>query len=254
METVELAVKTRTTTGKSHAKAARRRGSVPANVYGHGMKPISLEVETKRLHQALHTKAGENVLITLKVEGAKLKESTCLIKEIQHNPVTDEIAHVDFTIISLTEKIEVKVPLVLKNSAEAVGMKEGGVLDHVHHEIEVECLPTQIPERFELDIKGMKIGDAFHIKDLSIPKDVTCKLGPEEVIVALHPPAKEEAAPTEEAATQPEVIEKGKKEEAEEGEGAAPAAGAKPAGGAAKPAAAKAPAAKAPAAKPEKKE
>ena len=244
METVELLVKAREAKGKSAAKTIRRRGSVPGIVYGHGMKPVSLEVEARRLYQALHTKAGENALITLKVDGAKLKESTCLIKEIQHNPITDEIAHVDFTVISLTEKIEVKVPLVLKNSADALGVKEGGVLDQVHHEIEVECLPTQIPEKFELDVKGMNIGDAFHIKDLAIPKDVTCKLGPEEVIAALHPPAKEEAAPTEEAATQPEVIEKGKKEEVVEGEGAAA-----PAAGAAKPAAAKTPAAK-----PEKKE
>lgn len=247
METTELAVKTRIENGKKATKAIRRRGSIPSIVYGHGMKPLALEVEVRRLYQALHTKAGENVLISLKVDGAKLKESTCLIKEIQHHPITDEIIHVDFTVVSLTEKIGVKVPLVLKNSAEALGLKEGGVLDQVHYEIEIECLPTQIPEKFELDVKAMKIGDALHIKDVAIPKEITCKLAPEEVVVALHPPAKVEEAPAEaQAAAQPEVIEKGKKEEAAEGEEAAP-----PAPGGAKPQAAKSPA---PAAKPEKKE
>lgn len=244
METVELAVNTREADGKKGAKTIRRKGGVPAIVYGHGMRPLSLEVEARRLSQALHTKAGENVLINLRVQGAKLKETTCLIKEIQHHPITDEITHVDFTVISLTEKIEVKVPLMLLSTAEALGVKEGGVLDQVVHEIEIECLPTQIPAKFELDVKGMKIGDDLRVKDLSIPKDVTCKLGLEEVLVALHPPAKEEVAlPPEGEVTQPEVIEKGKKEEVEEGE-VAPAAGAKQA----------APAKPAGAPKPEKKE
>ncbi len=217
METVHLAAKTRKDYGSRLARAIRRAGKVPAILYGHGMKPLSLEVEKMELQKALHTKAGENVLITLKVQDAELKESTCLIKEIQHNPVTDEIQHVDFTVISLTEKIEVKVPLVLKHTEEAIGMKEGGILDVVHHEIAVECLPTQIPEKIEIDIKELKIGDAIHVGDLSLAKDVICKLASEEVVVALHPPKKEAEAPAAaEEITQPEVIEKGKKVEVEE--------------------------------------
>ncbi len=218
METMNLGAKPRKEVGKKATKSTRRQGLIPATVYGHGMKPLSVEVGVRDFHSALHTKAGENVLISLKVEGVKLKESTCLIKDIQHNPVSDHIDHVDFTVISLTEKITVKVPLVVQNATEALGIKEGGILDVIHHEIEVECLPTQIPEKIEVDIKAMNINDALHTKDLAIPKDVTCKLSADEVIVTIHPPAKEEVAPTEEAATQPEVIEKGKKVETEEGE------------------------------------
>jgi large subunit ribosomal protein L25 len=224
METVHLAANTREPRGSKLARAIRRAGKVPAILYGHGMKPVSLEVETRELQRALHTKAGENVLITLKVQGANLKDSTCLIKDIQHNPVTDEIQHVDFTVISLTEKIEVKVPLVVKHADEALGIKEGGILDVVHHEIEVECLPTQIPEKVEVDLKDMKIGDAIHAKDLSLPKGVEIKYSPEEVIVAVHAPKKEVTPAPEEEVTQPEVIEKGKKLEVEEGAEAKPAA------------------------------
>lgn len=222
MATVNLSVAPRTEIGKQAAKKVRRAGFVPANLYGHGMKPMTLQVEIKALQAALHTKAGENVVLNLKVEGVALKESTCLIKEIQTNPVSDNIDHVDFTVISLTEKIDVKVPVVAVNSAEAPGVKEGGIIDLVHHEIEVECLPTDIPEKITVDVKAMKIGDAIHVKDLAMPKGVSCKLDADDVIVALHPPMKEEVAGEEAAPGEPEVIEKGKKPA--EGEAAAPAA------------------------------
>lgn len=225
MASVNLAAQPRTKTGKQAAKSVRREGLIPGNLYGHGMKPLSLQVPARELWQALHTKAGENVVLNLKVEGVQLKESMCLVKEIQHDPVTDKIKHVDFTVVSMTEKIDVKVPLVVNNGIEAPGVKEGGVLDIVHHEIEVECLPTDIPEKIEVDAKAMKIGDAVHAKDLVMPKGVTCKLDPEEVIVALHPPMKEEVPAEEAAVGEPEVIEKGKKVEGEEG-AAAPAAAA----------------------------
>lgn len=225
METMQLNAKARTELGKKAAKKARREGLIPAILYGHGMKPLPLEVGGRDLYQVLHTKAGENVVISLKVAEVQLKESTCLIKEIQHDPVTEQIKHVDFTVISLTEKIDVKVPVVLQNMNEALGVKEGGIVDLVHHEIEVECLPTQIPEKIVVDVKAMKIGDDIYVKDLAIPQGVTCKLPPEEVVVALRPPAKEvEPVAAEEGAAEPEVIEKGKKVEAEEGaEAAAPA-------------------------------
>lgn len=223
MASVNLAAQPRTKTGKQAVKETRREGFIPGILYGHGMTPLSLQVQSKELWSALHTKAGENVVINLQVEGVKLKESTCLVKDVQHDPITDKIKHIDFTVISMTEKIDVKVPLVVKGGADAPGVKEGGVLDVVHHEIEVECLPTDIPEKIEVDAKAMKIGDAVHAKDLVLPKGIVCKLDAEEVIVALHPPMKEEVAAEEGAAGEPEVIEKGKKVEGAE-EGAAPAA------------------------------
>jgi large subunit ribosomal protein L25 len=226
METVNLTVAVREKTGKQKTKDVRRRGCVPAVLYGHGMTPVSLEVGSRELTRALHTKAGSNVLISLNVTGVKLKESTCVIKDIQHDPVTDKIAHVDFTVISMTEKITVQVPVVVKNSAEAMGVKEGGILELIHHEIEVECLPTAIPEKFEIDAKGMKLGDILYVRDITIPSEVTCKLAAEEAIVAIHAPREEVVAAEGEAAAQPEVIEKGKKPEEGAAEEAGPAASA----------------------------
>lgn len=224
METMKLQAKQRIKLGTQSAKEARRRGALPAILYGHGMKPLAVEVNYRDFMTALHTKAGTNVLINLDVEGVKLKESTCLIKEIQHDPVSEKLKHVDFTVISLTEKITVKVHLVVTHADEAAGVKEGGVLDIVHHEIEIECLPTQIPEKIEVNAKDMKVNDVIHVKDLVLPKGIVVKLAADDVVVALHPPVKEEEPVAGEGEIQqPEVIEKGKKP-AEGEEGAAPAA------------------------------
>ncbi len=231
MQTMNLKAKVREKAGKQGTKDVRRRGCVPAILYGHGMQPLCLEVDAKLLSRTLHTKAGTNVLIGLEVEGVSLKESTCVIKEIQHDPVTESIQHVDFTVVSMTEKISVKVPLIVKNAEEAPGVKEGGVLEVIHHEIEVECLPANIPSSIEVDAKGMNIGDIIHASALALPQEVACKLNPDEAVVAVHLAKMEEIKPAEEeAATQPEVIEKGKKLEegaAEEG-AAAPAEKAAP--------------------------
>lgn len=225
MQTVDLGIKVRSKIGGRHPKRLRRSGAVPAVVYGHGMTPLSVEVDARSLNQALNTKAGENVIVRLNAEGVTLKESTCLIKQIQHDPITEAIQHVDFTIVSLTEKIEVDVPVVVKNADEAAGVKAGGVLDVVHHEIRVSCLPTQIPESIVVDVKALQISEAVHVRDLSIPEGVEILLELEEVVIALHPPREEEkAAGSEEGAVQPEVIEKGKKPEEGESAAAAPAA------------------------------
>ena len=223
MATMQLAASVREQVGKEAVKKVRRAGFVPVSLYGHGMKALSLQVGVKDLYAALHTKAGENVVLNLQVEGVKIKESICLIKDIQQNPVTENIDHVDLMVISMTEKIDVKVHLLVLHGTEAPGVKEGGVLDMIHHEVMVECLPTAIPEKIEIDVKAMKIGDTIHAKDLKLPEGVKCKLDAEDVIVALHPPMKEVEPVVEEAGlVEPEVIEKGKKPA--EGEEAAPAA------------------------------
>ena len=219
MQTVELNIKSRNQTGSRYARNLRRAGLVPAILYGHGMAPLPLQVSARDLYKVLHTKAGENVIVQLKPEeGIQLQESTCVIKDIQHHPVTDEIDHVDFTVISLSEKIEVSVPIVVKGEVECPGLKAGGVLDLVHHELDVVCLPTEIPEAIYVNIKTLEIADAIHVKELDIPQGVEVNkdhVDEDDVIVTIHPPRMEEA-PKEagaEAPAQPEVIEKGKKPE-----------------------------------------
>ncbi len=224
MKTVPLKASQRSGVGKQEVKKIRAQKRIPAVVYGHGIKTTSIDMSVDDFLRAIHTKAGENVVIQLTVSGSESFEKTVVIKEIQHDPVTDAIEHVDFNAISLTEKIKVKVPLHVKG--EAPGMKEGGVLDVVHHEIEVECLPTQIPERLDADISALKIGDSIHIREITFPSGVQPQLEQDEVVVAIHAPKAEEVAAAEEAPAEPEVIGKKEKVEGEEAAAPAPAAGA----------------------------
>jgi len=219
MKTIELKAQAREAVGKKATKAVRREDHIPAVLYGRGIESAPLKVSQKEFYRVTHTKARSNVLITLKIEGEKAKkDTTCLIKDVQRDPVTDLIYHVDFTAVSLTEKIRVRVPLLIKDAEQAIGVKEGGTLDLVYHEIEVECLPTEIPEKLESSVKHLKIGDAIHVKELEFPPNVTPLLDADDVVIALHPPQKAEEAPAPaEAAAEPEIIEKGKKEKPEEG-------------------------------------
>ncbi|PIQ87368.1 MAG: 50S ribosomal protein L25/general stress protein Ctc [Candidatus Omnitrophica bacterium CG11_big_fil_rev_8_21_14_0_20_45_26] len=216
MKTVELKAAYREKVGKASAKRVRAQKQIPAVVYGHKTKPISVTVDYKDFLHVIHTGAGENVVIDLKVQGPKQLAENVIIKDMQYHPVTDLINHIDFTVISMTEKIEIKVRLAIKG--ESPGAKEGGVLDVVHHEIDVECLPTQIPDKIDCDISALNIGDAIHASELKIPAGVKCLFPEDEVIVTVHAPKAEESEPAaEEAPSEPEVIAKGK--EAKEGEG-----------------------------------
>jgi len=220
MQIINLDVTVREKKGSKKARAMRRAGKIPAVVYGHGMVPVSLEVHKKNLYTTMNTKSGSNVIVNLQLAGVSLKESTCLIKDVQYNPISDEIAHVDFTVISMTEKIQVDVPLEIINGEDAPGVKEGGVLDVMHHSIKIECLPTQIPEAIVLDAKGLKINDLVHASELQLPEGVVCLLEADEVVCGVHA-VKEEKAPEAaegDAAAEPVVAEKGKKPaEGEEG-------------------------------------
>ncbi len=185
METIELPVKVRTKLGTKGAEDTRRAEAIPAIVYGHGMKPLAVAVPDKHFNKSIRTSHGLNILFQLQVEGVKLKESTCRVKDYQVNPVTDKINHIDFMVISLTEKIEVSIRIKLKGSDSAPGVKAGGSLDLVHHEIEVECLPTQVPDFIEIDVKGMNVGDAIHLRDIKLPEGLTTDFPQDEVLVAL---------------------------------------------------------------------
>ena len=226
MERVQLNAQVREEIGKKFTKKVRGEGSVPAVVYKEGRKTVHLKVNERDLFSALHTKAGENVLINLKIgDGSKGKDKdrVVIIKEVQHHPIRDQILHVDFQEISLTEKITVDIPIVVKGEAEGV-VKDEGVLEHVLWEVKVECLPTDIPEKIEVDVTSMKIGDSVLVKDLQTPPGVKILIDAEQTVIFVVPPHVEE--PVEEAAeeiTEPELIRKEKEEEVPE-EGAEKAA------------------------------
>ncbi|MDD5428407.1 MAG: 50S ribosomal protein L25 [Candidatus Omnitrophica bacterium] len=234
MEKIILKAETRSGVGKKVAKDLRNKGLVPANVYKGGKGATSLQVAVTDLLSILHTKAGENVIITLKISGEDAaKDKTVVIKEIQREPIKDQILHVDFNEISLTETLKVNVPLV--SHGDPVGVKvDGGILEHIIRELQVECLPTAIPEKIEVDVTNLKINETIHVKDVKTPEGVKI-LNDAELIVMIVKPPKAEVPVAEaaaEGAAEPELIRK-KKEEAAEGE-EAPKEEAKPA--AAKPA------------------
>ena len=222
MEKVVLKVEPRGELGKSKVGKLRKEDIVPAVCYKDGKKAVNLKMKAREFDTVLHTKAGENVLITLKADEIKsLNGRTVIIKEMQTHPLSEKVVHVDFKEISLTEKIKVKVPVASRGEAKEV-VAEGGIIEHAIWELDVECLPTQIPEKIEAEVSGMKIGDTVFVKDLPIPPGVKVLNDPELVVLTAKPPAKEEVTPEipEEGAEEPEVIEKGKKKEEEEEEGA----------------------------------
>ena len=231
MEKIILKAETRVAVGKKAAKDLRAKGLIPANVYKGGKSAVSLQVSADNLSEVLHTSAGENVIITLKIAGESGgKDKTVVIKEIQREPIKDRILHVDFNEISLTEALKVNVPLVSRG--EPVGVKiDGGVLEHVIRELQVECLPTAIPEKMEVDVSNLKINDTIHVKDIVSPEGVKI-LNDTELIVMIVKPPKVEAVVKEEVAVEgaaePELIRKKKEEEAE-GEAPKPKEEAKPA-------------------------
>lgn len=217
-------------TKKSALTVLRAKGFIPAVLYGQGHKALSLSVEEKKLLKALRTEKGLNVVIQLAVE--KEKPRPVLVREIQKNLVRRGIRHVDFYQISLTEKIEVALPIEVKG--EPPGVKNsGGVLDHILREIRIKCLPAEIPKSVVADISSLEIGQGLRVKDLQFPKGVEVLVDPNALVLNVTAPTKlEEAAVAAEAlpaSAEPEVISRGKKEE----EGVAPAA---PAGKAAAPA------------------
>lgn len=229
MEKIVLKTIIREDKGKGACKQLRKDGAIPAVVYKEGKDALSVQVNNKDLWHALHTDAGENAIITMEIEGGnKSSNKTVIVKEIQVDPINEKFVHIDFHEISLKDKLKVKVPVVLKG--EAVGVKEDdGVLAQEMWEIEVECLPTEIPEHIVFHVDDLRIGDSIHVKDVEAIEGVEFLDDPEQMVVIVHPPTVEEEAEEEVAAEEgeePEVIKKGKTEEEEgEAEEAAPSEG-----------------------------
>lgn len=222
MEELFLDAQLRIEIGRGKVKDLRDQGFIPAVIYGIEKDSQAVKISHKQLFELLHQHRLENLVVSLKIKDDKKQKShACLIKEVQYDPVKGDIIHVDFNEISLTKAIKVNVPLVAKG--EPIGVKqEGGSLEHIMWEVEVECLPTQIPKEITVDVSALKIGNSIHIKDITFPPEVKVLAEPEAVVMSVAAPIKEEvvAAPAEgEVPQEPEVI-KEKKEVTAEGEAA----------------------------------
>lgn len=161
-EQAVLQVEQRTDTGKGAARRLRATGKIPGNVYGHGEVPTAVQADALQFRALISRITTENTLVDLKIDGGKPR--AVLIREIQRHPYRADILHVDFFEITAGEKIRVAVPVNLEGTA--IGVKNGGILQVIRHELEIECLPSEIPPSFEVDISEMDIGDSLHIGDL----------------------------------------------------------------------------------------
>jgi len=212
----ELKIARRDVLGKK-VKALRRQGVTPANIYGSHVDSQSIQVVTEELRHVIKT-AGRNDIVYLRLDGDEPRPT--FVRDIQQNPVTDAILHVDFLQISLREKVKADVPLHLVGLAPAVDTL-GGILMHGLDHVSVEALPTEVPSFIEVDVTSLaEINQALHVSDVPVPEGVTILTDVEQVIAKVAPPAVE---PEPEVAEEAEVVEG---EAAEEGAEDKPAEGA----------------------------
>jgi large subunit ribosomal protein L25 len=216
MEKTTLKASERKEFSKSAIRKIRNEGRIPGVFYSKHEPPIHFDVADKAINPLVFT--SKTHLISLEIEGHEGYE--CIIKDIQFDPVTDRVIHFDLLGLTKGEKIVLEVPVQLVGTP--VGVKEGGIIQHVMHKLEVECLPRNIPEHIVVDVSELKLGDSIHIGDLQIEE--VDFIDPKEslIVQVTHPKIKEEVAATAEVEgeepTEPEVIAKGKAEEEEEEE------------------------------------
>jgi len=201
--------------GKGVARKLRAAGQVPGVFYGRGAPAIPLTIGTKELEGVLAGADGGNVIVDLKVDGAEAADRKAIIREVQRDPVAGSILHVDLMHISLTERITVEVPVVLVGVP--VGVKDGGgILEYLLRDVEVECLPTDIPAHIDVDVSALAIGQSIHVSDLAADR-VTILTELDRTVATVVPPTVlEEVKPGEEVAAEPELIAKEKEKEEEE--------------------------------------
>ena len=228
MAVIQLKGARREGTGKGWARKARAAGQIPAVIYGHGETPQPIAVEFREFELALRGHKGSNAIVNLNVAGG---EVTALVRDVQYDPLSRAIIHLDFQHISLTEQIEVEVPVQFVGLP--IGVKDGGgILEHLVRTLTVRCLPTAIPTSIDVDVTALNIGQNLHVGDLAPGTGYQMITDADVAVAAVVAPAAEEvvAAPVEgeaAAAAEPEVVgAKGKKE----GEEGAPAASAKEGG------------------------
>ncbi len=212
MEKVVIEAQKRTKIDKASRSALRKEGKVPAVFYSKHHEPLAVQFSERAIHPLVFT--SKTSLITLNVEGNE--ELDCIIKDVQFDPVSEKIVHVDLLGLKKGEKIQIEVPIQLIGNP--IGIKEGGILQHTLHKLQIECLPINIPEHLEINVADLKLGHAIHVGDVKFENfDV---LSPSESIIAsvTHPKVEKEATPAEETeeVVEPEVISKGKPQEKED--------------------------------------
>ncbi|NDE85931.1 MAG: 50S ribosomal protein L25, partial [Verrucomicrobia bacterium] len=212
-----IKAKVRSEIGGRRPRRIRASGRVPAILYGSGTAQ-ALELNGREIAEALHGSSSESVLVdlTVEAEGGATTKKMALIREVQHDPLRDTIEHVDFHQVEENKKLRVEVPV--HEIGEAVGVRTGGgILDHALRTLRVECLPKDLPERIDVDVSALEVGQAIHVGEVKLPSGVTVLNAKElPVFMVLLPTVEEEVKPAAEGApTEPEVIREKKDVEGE---------------------------------------
>ena len=198
----------RTPGGKNANRRIRKSGRIPAVIYGPGKPPMVVSVNPSDVKSILHSETGRNTIFTVSVDGTE--QNNAMVKDYQLDPVHGNLIHTDFLEIAMDRLLELTVNVEITGEAEGVKL-DGGIMDLVTRSIEVECLPSDIPESIKVDVTGLKINDYIRVKNIQTDAKVKILTDPEVVIVTIVPPIKEEV-PVEAApeTAEPEVIKKGK--------------------------------------------
>lgn len=202
----------RTVFKKNAMNRLREKKMIPAVMYGQGEPPVNLEVEKKEIQRVFHETSGSHALLKLTVLGGEQpQEAAVMIKEIQRHPVDSGILHMDFVKIRMDQPLETTIPIVITGLAP--GAKEGGMLEQLHRELALRCLPAMLPEKITIDVSNLNIGDAISVAELSLAEGIEVLADSHERIVHVLAPRVEEEKPAEgeiavpkEGAKEPEVI------------------------------------------------
>ncbi|BDU78460.1 50S ribosomal protein L25 [Mesoterricola sediminis] len=192
-----ITVALRQDTGKSASRKLRKEGMIPAVIYGLNEAPVAITISPKVIARVIASESGMNSLLHLQREGTEIKRHV-IIKDVQRDPVTRRLTHVDLMRVDPDHKVRVKVPVVLKGLA--IGVKEGGIMDFTHREIEVECLPSFIPAHIDVNVEKMKVGDAIRLDQLNLDSHLTVLGDAHNVICSVVGKQAEEEAAAAEAA------------------------------------------------------
>lgn len=214
MERIELQTTVRKTTGNSPARSLRRSGQIPAVLYGPKIEPVLLAVNIKDLENVLKQGNAFQVILNLVIQNGKKKTKAAMIRELQTHPVSGNFIHIDFYEIDMKRQINVMVPVI--TTGQSVGVENGGMLNIVRREIELLCLPGDIPEAIEIDISDLEIGDSIHIEDIPLGENVEVSADFNFTVVTVLSPTVEEEEVVEEEEGELEAGEEAEGEEAAE--------------------------------------
>jgi large subunit ribosomal protein L25 len=213
VETLEIKAEPRETGSKNSARRLRRDGKIPAILYGPKSQPVPLQVDKKDFSSRVAMLEGSH-LVRLKSAEPALTEKVALVKDMQFHPISGDLIHTDLYEVDLAARITVRVPL--RFVGKAAGVVRGGILQPIVREVEVECLPLDIPNSFNVDVNALDIGDSIHIEDIQMPEGVTAMYESNFAVVTVVTPSVEEAPAAAAAPAEGEVVVEGAAEPKEE--------------------------------------